>query len=66
MGKKNLSKKDLAKKSLFIEQQILNEIVGSQDQIAASYGGFNRIFFQKNNMFKIKKIKLNKNLIVKK
>ena len=62
MDKKNLSKKDLAKRSLFIEQKILNEIVGSQDQIAASYGGFNRIFFKKNNSFKIKKIKINKNL----
>ena len=62
MGKKNLSKKDLAKRSLFIEQKILNEIVGSQDQIAATYGGFNKISFQKNSSFKIKKIKSNKNL----
>ena len=62
MGKKNLSKKDLAKRSLFIEQKILNEIVGSQDQIAATYGGFNKISFQKNSSFKIKKIKTNKNL----
>ena len=62
MDKKNLSKKDLAKRSLFIEQKILNEIVGSQDQIAATYGGFNKISFQKNSSFKIKKIKTNKNL----
>jgi D-glycero-alpha-D-manno-heptose-7-phosphate kinase len=62
MNKKKLNQKELAKKSLFIEQKILNEVVGSQDQIAASYGGFNRIFFQKNNLFKLKKIKKNKNL----
>ena len=62
MNKKKLNQKELAKKSLFIEQKILNEVVGSQDQIAAAYGGFNRIFFQKNNSFKIKKIKKNKNL----
>ena len=62
MNKKKLNQKELAKKSLFIEQKILNEVVGSQDQIAAAYGGFNRIFFQKNNLFKLKKIKKNKNL----
>ena len=62
LNKNNLDKKELAKKSLFIEQKILNEMVGSQDQIAASYGGFNRIFFNKNNSFKLKKIKTNKNL----
>ena len=62
MNNKVLNKKDLAKKSLFIEQKIMNEVVGSQDQIAAAYGGFNRIVFQKNNLFKLKKIKTNKNL----
>ena len=62
MNKKTLNKKELANKSLFIEQKILNEVVGSQDQVAAAYGGFNRIYFQKNNSFKIKKIKTNKNL----
>ena len=62
MNKKKLNQKELAKKSLFIEQKILNEVVGSQDQIAAAYGGFNRISFQKNNSIKIKKIKKNKNL----
>jgi D-glycero-alpha-D-manno-heptose-7-phosphate kinase len=43
-----LSKKELAKKSLFIEQKILRESVGSQDQVAVAYGGFNRIDFYKN------------------
>lgn len=62
LNKNTLDKKELAKKSLFIEQKILNEMVGSQDQIAAAYGGFNRIFFNKNNSFKLKKIKTNKNL----
>ena len=48
----------------------MKEIVGSQDQISASYGGFNKITFYKNN-FKIKKIinytnmkKLENNLIL--
>ena len=62
LNKKTLNKKELANKSLFIEQKILNEVVGSQDQIAAAYGGFNKILFKKNNSFTIKKIRTNKNL----
>ena len=36
----------LAKKSIYFEQKILKEVVGSQDQIAAAYGGFNKIVFK--------------------
>ena len=39
----------------------MKEIVGSQDQIAASYGGFNKITFYKSN-FKLKKIKKTRNV----
>jgi len=38
-----LSKRDLAQKAIFLEQDILKESVGSQDQIAAAYGGLNLI-----------------------
>lgn len=65
-----LSKKELSKKSIFFERKILNENVGFQDQILASYGGLNSISFYKNK-FEIKKIypkfslkKLNKNLFL--
>ena len=69
---KKISKKNLAKKSIFFEQKILNEVVGSQDQIAATYGGFNKIIFKKNGAFSIKQIsiknktirKLNNNLLL--
>ena len=69
---KNLSQKQLAQKSIYFEQKILRETVGSQDQIAASYGGFNRINFSRNGNFNVKPIKmsnqniskLNKNLIL--
>tara|TARA_Y100001970_G_scaffold292668_1_gene435027 strand:- start:14677 stop:15654 length:978 start_codon:yes stop_codon:yes gene_type:complete len=61
-NKNNLTKEELAKESIFFEQKILKEAVGSQDQIAASYGGFNRIYFKKNNSFKIKKIKQTNNM----
>ena len=60
-----ISKKELASKSIFFEQQILKEVVGSQDQIAASYGGFNKINFYQNKIFKLKSFSL-KNKIIKK
>ena len=69
--KKTISKKELVKISLNFEQKILKEFVGSQDQIAACYGGFNYIKFQKNNSFKVNPVenndfkkKLNKNLVL--
>jgi len=60
---KILSKKDLANKSLFFEQNILKEVVGSQDQIATAYGGFNSIKFFKNGKYKVKKFLINKKKI---
>jgi D-glycero-alpha-D-manno-heptose-7-phosphate kinase len=69
--KKNLSGVQLANRAIHFEQKIMNEVVGSQDQIAASVGGFNKIIFKKNNKFLIKKIskknnikKLEKNLVL--
>ena len=40
-----ITKRDLARKSIYLEQNILREAVGSQDQVAAAFGGFNRIEF---------------------
>ena len=42
------SKHKLAKESIYIEQKVLKETVGSQDQVLASYGGFNLIKFHKD------------------
>ncbi len=52
---RKLSKKQLATVALYIEQCLIKENVGSQDQIAASFGGLNHIKFYKND-FKVKKI----------
>ena len=67
----NISKSELSKKSIYIEQKILKEVVGSQDQVATSYGGFNKIIFNKNKSIIVKKIakanklnQLNRNLIL--
>lgn len=46
-----LTKFELAKKSIFFEQKILKETVGAQDQIAASFGGFNSVKIYKNNFY---------------
>lgn len=45
-----ISKSDLAKEAIHIEQNILKENVGSQDQVATSFGGLNKISFQKNSL----------------
>ena len=58
--KKKLSKMDLAKKSIMFEHKILEEIVGIQDQISASFGGLNKLDIKKNGDFDVKKIKINK------
>ena len=58
---KRISSMELAKKAFFFEQNIMKETVGSQDQVSASIGGFNRIIFNRKNI-KIKKIKNIKNI----
>ena len=58
----HLNKKKLANISIEIERNIMKENVGLQDQIAASYGGFNRIRFEKNS-YKVNKIICNKSFI---
>ncbi len=42
----NVTKRQLADEAIHIEQDILKENVGSQDQTIASYGGFNKITFK--------------------
>ncbi len=57
-----LNKSKLASQSIHFEQNVMKEIVGSQDQTSASYGGFNKITFNKDNSIKIKKISSKKNI----
>ena len=60
--KKDVSKNKLAAKAIYFEQKIMNEIVGSQDQIAASVGGFNKIIFKKKDKFIVKKVSKKKHI----
>jgi D-glycero-alpha-D-manno-heptose-7-phosphate kinase len=39
------SKEDLALEAIHVEQKILEDLVGSQDQVLAAYGGFNYVEF---------------------
>lgn len=40
--------KALSQKAIHVEREIIREVVGCQDQIAAAYGGFNTIEFKNN------------------
>jgi len=50
------SKELLAKDAIHIEQNIISENVGSQDQISAAYGGFNKIQFHQNGTFDVEQV----------
>ncbi len=47
------TKEQLAKEAIHVEQDIIKEHVGSQDQISAAFGGFNRIDFNKDMSFSV-------------
>lgn len=53
---KTLDKHTLALKAVELEQNIMRENVGSQDQVAAAYGGFNRIRFSKNGQIDVEPV----------
>ena len=44
---------ELASTAIHIEQDLIKECVGSQDQISAAYGGFNEIEFFKDGTFAV-------------
>ena len=45
---KYVSKEQLAKQAIYLERDMCNEAGGWQDQIAAAYGGLNKIIFKEN------------------
>lgn len=55
------TKHRLAKEAIYVERHLLQENVGSQDQVAVSYGGFNKINFERDGSFSVEPIILNKN-----
>ena len=69
---KYADKKKLADESIYLERVLCKESGGWQDQIAASYGGMNRIEFNKNGTYDVRPIiihperkkQLNDNLVM--
>lgn len=55
-----VSKEDLANQAIYIEQDVLKENVGSQDQISVAHGGFNRIAFKRDNTYDVTPVVLSK------
>jgi len=50
----------LATEAIHIEQNLINECVGSQDQVAAAYGGFNEIEFNRDGSFLVEPLVVKK------
>lgn len=50
---KMTTKRQLAKEAIEMEQVVLRENVGCQDQIATAFGGFNRIDFHRDGSFHV-------------
>lgn len=48
----------LAKEAIYVEQDLLKEAVGSQDQVSAAHGGFNRICFHPDGSIDVKRMTL--------
>jgi D-glycero-alpha-D-manno-heptose-7-phosphate kinase len=49
-------KRALAADAIEVEQELLQEAVGAQDQVSAAYGGFNRINFHPDGTIDVKRI----------
>lgn len=52
------SKEQLASEAIFLEQEVLKETVGSQDQVAAAFGGFNSTRFHRDGSFTVQPVLL--------
>lgn len=55
-----ISKQRLAENAIHIEQNVIGEHVGSQDQVSAAFGGFNRIDFHPSDAFSVSPLVLPK------
>lgn len=53
---KMISAKALAEEAIRIEQEVIGEAVGSQDQVWAAHGGINRIDFQQGGGFDVRAV----------
>ncbi len=54
LGDRMRDKHALAQDAIRVEQEVLKETVGTQDQVAAAYGGFNHITFRVDDSIQVK------------
>jgi D-glycero-alpha-D-manno-heptose-7-phosphate kinase len=54
------SQRQLAAEAIHVEQDLIGETVGAQDQIFASFGGFNIIEFKRDDSFRVEPLTLAK------
>ncbi len=59
-----VGKRRLASNAIYVEQDIVGESVGSQDQVAAAFGGLNRIEFNGKENFFVQPVTLNRRRIM--
>lgn len=52
------TKRQLAAESIQIEQEMIKETVGSQDQVLAAFGGFNHVIFSQDGEISVKPVTL--------
>jgi D-glycero-alpha-D-manno-heptose-7-phosphate kinase len=62
LSNKQQTKRELALGAIHLEQNILKQNVGSQDQVAASFGGFNKIEFGGHQQFTCYPLLLKRNI----
>ena len=53
------NKGQLASEAIYVERELIKENVGVQDQIAAAFGGLNKITINQNGSYNVNKIELN-------
>jgi D-glycero-alpha-D-manno-heptose-7-phosphate kinase len=53
-----ITKQELAEQAIHVEQEVIHEAVGSQDQVSAAFGGFNRIEFRRDGGFQVEPVVL--------
>jgi D-glycero-alpha-D-manno-heptose-7-phosphate kinase len=56
LKEKMCDKQTLAAQAIHIEQELLQEAVGAQDQVSAAYGGFNHINFLPDGSVDVKRV----------
>lgn len=54
------SKQQLAEDAIYVEQQLIGEAVGSQDQTAAAFGGLNHIIFRPDGGIEVHPLTISK------